>query len=92
VNFKTLGCAALLLALLPHAWASETRQEMLRSCVQQAKDQSLAGEAHAQFMRACLKKPEDAKPMAFASSEPQKLAPGPTVQPAMAQPAKPLKK
>lgn len=87
------GCALLLAATLPAQAANkEARQEVLRSCAQQSRDQSLTGDEHANFMRGCLKAPDDAKPPAFASSGPQKLAPGQVIRPVMVQPAKADKK
>jgi hypothetical protein len=92
VNMKSIGWLVCLLAVsLPHqAWSKdkEARRAVLQSCAQQAKDQSLTGDTHAAFMRDCLKMPADAKPPAFASSEPQKAVSAATTDTA----PKPVKK
>lgn len=78
-----LGCLAL------SAFADNYRQETLQTCTRQATDQSLAGDAYAQFMRGCLKAPRDAKPPVYAASAASQIAPGQAIRPAMVQPAKP---
>ncbi|MGH6645597.1 PsiF family protein [Aquabacterium sp.] len=89
MKLKFWGWVVLLAASLPtQAATKEARQDVLRSCAQQSRDQSFTGDDHATFMRSCLKAPDDAKPPAFASSGPQKLPPGQVIQPVMVQPAK----
>ncbi|MDI1257917.1 PsiF family protein [Aquabacterium sp.] len=89
MKVKYLGWSVLLAtALQAQAATKEARQDVLRSCAQQSRDQSFSGDAHAEFMRGCLKTPADAKPPVFASSGPQKLAPGHVIQPVMVQPSK----
>lgn len=92
---KSIGWLVVLLAsnLLQQAWSKDkdTRKEVLQSCARQAKDQSLTGDGYAAFMRDCLKMPEDAKPQAFASSEPQKALPTPVPDTASKPARKPRK-
>ncbi|WP_290903019.1 PsiF family protein [Aquabacterium sp.] len=71
------------------ASASNYRQETLQTCTRQATDQSLSGDAYAEFMRGCLKAPRDAKPPVYAASAASRIAPGQAIRPAMVQPAKP---
>lgn len=77
-----LGCLAL------SAFADNYRQETLQTCTRQASDQSLTGDAYAEFMRGCLKAPRDAKPPVYAASAASRIAPWQTIRPAMVQPAK----
>lgn len=87
---KWLSLLLLASVSVSPAWAKEarkeTRREILASCVAQAKDKSLVGDAYAEYMRGCLKKPDDAKEQAYAASEPQKVTSGTKVQPDMVQP------
>ena len=85
---KLLLLACALAICSPLAWAKDARKEVLQNCVQQAKDKVLTGDAHAEFMRGCLKMPEGTKPQSFVSDAPQKLAPGQDIHADMQQPEK----
>jgi hypothetical protein len=85
---KLLVLVCALAVCSSFARAKDTRKEVLQSCVQQAKDKELTGDAHAEFMRGCLKMPEGTKPQSFVSDAPQKLAPGQDIHADMQQPPK----
>jgi hypothetical protein len=85
--FMMMACMGLIHA----AQARESRQEVLQACAQQAKDKALAGDAYAEFMRACLKPPEGYKAPVFdAAQPPQAGNPARTLQPALTSSASSL--
>ena len=58
IDMKILVFVLACMGLIQTAQARESRQEVLQTCAKQAKDKELAGDAYADFMRACLKPPE----------------------------------
>jgi hypothetical protein len=84
---KVLICVLACMGLIQTAQARESRQEVLQTCAKQAKDKELAGDAYADFMRACLKPPEGYKAPVFDAAQPQPAGSSRNLQPALTQPA-----
>lgn len=81
---------ACCMGLIQAVQARESRQEVLQACAQQANDKALAGDAYAEFMRACLKPPEGYKAPVFDAAQPQAGNPARTLQPALTSSASSL--
>lgn len=76
-SVRPWAIAALCLAAAASTPAQSPRREILLACAQQAKDKALEGDAHAAFMRDCLRPPPGYQPPVFSTSEPIKDAPHP---------------
>lgn len=71
------------------ASAKDSRQDVMQACAQKAQDKDLTGDAHAEFMRGCLRPPPDYKAPVFQKAEPTKAPDTKALQPTMKRPGLP---